>query len=150
MGDAKALFSTATSPKCIVGLYSFPWIATLYPVLKCMLDIVVTILLIYIYTPFFPLIFDSHLIMLNVKQGGIKYHLLCLRQYSTWDWTPVSWTIDEHSNHYANGPVQRIYSSPKISSHQIGIYANLILRYRGVVVIILFKVSDCLVMNNSQ
>ena len=24
---------------------------------------------------------------------------------STWDWTPVSWTINEHCNHYANGPI---------------------------------------------
>ena len=24
---------------------------------------------------------------------------------STWDWTPVSRTIGEHSNHYTNGPV---------------------------------------------
>ena len=35
--------------------------------------------------------------MLSVKQGGIKYHFLSLWYDSTWDWTPVSRTIDEHS-----------------------------------------------------
>ena len=34
--------------------------------------------------------------MLSVKQEGIKYYF---------DWTPVSWTIGEHSNNYANGLV---------------------------------------------
>ena len=40
--------------------------------------------------------------MLSVKQGGIKYHFLSLWYDSTWDWTRVSWSIGEHSNHYAN------------------------------------------------
>ena len=35
--------------------------------------------------------------MLSVKQGSIKYHLLSLWYDLTWDWTPVSWTIGEHS-----------------------------------------------------
>ena len=38
--------------------------------------------------------------MLSVKQGGIKYHFLCLWYDSTWDWTPVSRTIGEHSTHF--------------------------------------------------
>ena len=42
---------------------------------------------------------DSYLIMLNVKQGGIKYHSLSLWYDLTWDWTLVSWTIGEHSTH---------------------------------------------------
>ena len=30
-GDPKAPFSIATTPRCMYGRYSFPWIATLYP-----------------------------------------------------------------------------------------------------------------------
>ena len=30
-GNQKAPFSTATTPKCRKGHYSFPWIAPLYP-----------------------------------------------------------------------------------------------------------------------
>ena len=30
-GDQMAPFSTATTPRCRVGHYSFPWIAPLYP-----------------------------------------------------------------------------------------------------------------------
>ena len=37
--------------------------------------------------------------MLSVKQGGIKYHFLSLWYDSTWDWTPVSQVIGEHSTH---------------------------------------------------
>ena len=43
--------------------------------------------------------------MLSIKQGGIKYQFLSLWYDLTSDWIPVSWTIGEHSNHYANGPV---------------------------------------------
>ena len=42
---------------------------------------------------------DPYLIMLSVKQGGINYHFLSLWYVSTWDWTPVSRTIGEHSTH---------------------------------------------------
>ena len=31
----------------------------------------------------------KYLIMLSVKQGGIKYHFLSLWYDSTWDWTSV-------------------------------------------------------------
>ena len=41
---------------------------------------------------------DLYLIMLSVKQGGIKYHFLSLWYDSTWDWTQVSQAIGEHSN----------------------------------------------------
>ena len=34
--------------------------------------------------------------MLSAKQGGIKYNFLSLWYDSTWDWTPVSGTIEEH------------------------------------------------------
>ena len=40
--------------------------------------------------------------MLRVNQGGIKYHFLSLWYDLTKDWTQVSQTIGEHSNHYAN------------------------------------------------
>ena len=39
---------------------------------------------------------DSYLIMLSVKQGGIKYHFLSLWYDSSWDWTQVSRAIGEH------------------------------------------------------
>ena len=42
---------------------------------------------------------NTYLILLSVKQGGIKYHFLSLWYDSTWDWTPVSQTIGEHSTH---------------------------------------------------
>ena len=42
---------------------------------------------------------DLYLIMLSVKQAGIKYHFLSLWYDLTWDWTPVSQAIGKHSNH---------------------------------------------------
>ena len=45
---------------------------------------------------------DPYLIMLSVKQGGIKYHFLSLWYDFTWDQTQVSRAIGEHSNHLAN------------------------------------------------
>ena len=53
-------------------------------------------------TPFPELLhftLDMCLIMLSVKQEGIKYHFLSLWYDSTWDWTLVSQTIGEHSTH---------------------------------------------------
>ena len=35
--------------------------------------------------------------MLSVKQGRIKYHFFSLSYDLTWDWTPVSQIIGEHS-----------------------------------------------------
>ena len=70
-GNPKAPFSIATTPKCRGGRYSFPGL--LY------------------------LTLDQYLIMLSVKQGGIKYHFLSLWYDSTWDWTQVSRAIGEHS-----------------------------------------------------
>ena len=52
-GDPKALFSIATTPRCRCGRFSFPWIA-----------------------PTLPL--DTYLIILCIKQRGIKYHFLSL------------------------------------------------------------------------
>ena len=45
---------------------------------------------------------DPYLIMLSVKQGGIKYHFFSLWYESTWDRTQVSRAIGEHSNRQAN------------------------------------------------
>ena len=53
-------------------------------------------------TPFPELLhftLDLYLMILSVKQGDIKYHFLSLWYDSTWDWTPISRTIDEHSTH---------------------------------------------------
>ena len=47
-GNQKAPFSIATTPRCTGGRDSFPWTAPLYP--------------------------RTYLILLSVKQGGIKYH----------------------------------------------------------------------------
>ena len=47
-GDLKVSFSIATTLRCRGGCYSFPWIA--------------------------PLTLDLYLIMLSVKQWGIRYH----------------------------------------------------------------------------
>ena len=41
----------------------------------------------------FPL--DTYLIMLSVKQGGIKYHFLRAKYDSTRNWTPVSKAVGE-------------------------------------------------------
>ena len=46
--------------------------------------------------------FDPYLIMLSIKQGGLKYHFLSLWYDLTWDWTQVSRAIGEHANHHAN------------------------------------------------
>ena len=58
---------------------------------------------------------------LSVKQGGIKYQFLNLWYDSTWDWTPVSWSICEHSDHYSNVQLdykyQRIIYTFKCSSN---------------------------------
>ena len=40
--------------------------------------------------------------MLSVKQGGIELHFLSLWYDLIWNWTQVSQTIGEHSNHYVN------------------------------------------------
>ena len=70
-GDPKAPFSIATTPRCREGRHSFPWMAPLYLIM--------------------------YLIMLSVKQGGIKYHFFFSLWYdTTWDWTPVSRVIGEH------------------------------------------------------
>ena len=71
-GNPKAPFSIATTPMCRGRRYSFPGLL------------------------YFTL--DPYLIMLSVKQGGIKYHFFesvwldhFLSRYdSTWDWTQVS------------------------------------------------------------
>ena len=75
-GNPKAPFSITSTPRCKGGRYSFPGLL------------------------YFTL--DPYLIMLSVKQGGIKYHFLSLWYDSTWDWTQVSRAIGEHSNRLAN------------------------------------------------
>ena len=47
-------------------------------------------------------ILDPYLIIMSVKQWAIKCHFLSLWYDSIWDWTQVSKTIGEHSNHYTN------------------------------------------------
>ena len=68
-GDRKTPFSLDAILWCWGGRFSFPWIA--------------------------PLTLDPYLIMLSVKQRGIKYYFLSLWYDSTWNWTPVSRTIGE-------------------------------------------------------
>ena len=40
--------------------------------------------------------------MLSIKHGNIKYYFLSIWYDSARDWTQVSRTIGENSNHYAN------------------------------------------------
>ena len=52
-----------------------------------------------IATPFPGLLLftlDPYIIMLSVKQSGIKYHFLSLWYDSTRNWNPVSRTIGKH------------------------------------------------------
>ena len=56
-GDPKATFLIATTPRCRGGHYAFPGL--------------------------FHFILDDYLIMLSLKQGGIKYHFLSLLHDST-------------------------------------------------------------------
>ena len=72
-GNPKAPFSIATTPRCREGATPFPGLLH------------------------FTL--DTYLIMLSVKQSGIKYHFESLWYDSTWDWTLVSWPIGKHSTH---------------------------------------------------
>ena len=58
--------------------------------------------------------------MLSVKQGGIKKHFLNLWCDMTWDWTPVSRAIGEHSMHYSN-----IYTDIDIDMEGVCIYLYL-------------------------
>ena len=75
-GEPKAPFSIATTPR--VGEGATPFSGLLHFTL------------------------NPYLIMLSVKQGSIKYHLLSLWYDSTWDWIQVSRAICEHSSHYTN------------------------------------------------
>ena len=65
------VFSGGKSLLHEVEHYSFPWIV--------------------------PLTLDPYLIMLGVKQGGIKYHFKSLWHNSTRDWILFSRAIGEHS-----------------------------------------------------
>ena len=67
--------------------------------------------------------------MLSFKQGGIKYHILSLCYNSTWDWTPVSWAIDEHSNRSANVRLidNIIYINTIYIEYRYNIYDKLLL-----------------------
>ena len=49
-----------------------------------------------------------YLIMLSVKQGGIKYYFLSLWYDSIWDWIVVSRAIGEHSTNNTNGSVKLV------------------------------------------
>ena len=66
-GDPLTPFSIAVAPRRRGGWYSIYWIAH------------------------FTL--DPYLIILSVKQGGIKYHFLSFWYGLTWDWTLVSSTL---------------------------------------------------------
>ena len=45
---------------------------------------------------------DTYLILLSVKQGVLKCYFKIHWYDVNWDWTRVSWTIDEHSIYCAN------------------------------------------------
>ena len=73
-----APFSIATMPRCKGEYYSISWIA--------------------------PLILDMYLIMLNVKQGGIKYHFLVVGMTRPGIEPQFPGPL-ANTNHYANGLV---------------------------------------------
>ena len=77
--DSKVSFSIATIPRCRGGHYFFSWNAPLYPW----------------NVPY------------NAEFYARKHQVpfWSLWYDSTWDWTPVSRTLGEHSTHYSNGPV---------------------------------------------
>ena len=54
--------------------------------------------------------------MMGVKQDNINYHFLSLWYDSTWDWTQISRTIGEHSNHYTNYSKKIVYVSSSNST----------------------------------
>ena len=64
---------------------------------------------------------DPYLIMLNVKQGNIKYNFCSLWYDSTRDWTPISQAIGKHANHYVNG-LAEIYSAWKNINTLMGVH----------------------------
>ena len=66
--------------------------------------------------------------MLNIKQGSIKNHFLSLWSNLTWDWTPVSLTIGEHTNNYANGPSdwRWLWCRGERERHQVPFFESLI------------------------
>ena len=78
-GNLEAPFSLTTTLRCREGATSFPGLLH------------------------FTL--DPYIIILCVKQGGIKYHFWSFWYDLTWDWTWVSQAVDEHSIHEANGPI---------------------------------------------
>ena len=89
--NQKDSFSIGTTPRYRGGRYSFPCIAPFY--------------------------LDAYLLMLSVKQGGIKYHFLSLWYDSTWDWTPVSQAIGQHSTHKTNDRCYFLVSDVKIEGY---------------------------------
>ena len=104
-GDLKAPFLIATTLRCRRGCYFFPWkLVTLVEgdpkahfskLLHWGVGEGAT------SSPeLLHFTLDSYLVMLSVKQGGIKNYFLSLWYDSTWDWTSVSWTIDEHYLNY--------------------------------------------------
>ena len=53
---------------------------------------------------------DTYLIILSVKQRGIKYHFLSLWYDSTRDWTQIDRAISEPSTHLPSGLVENSYN----------------------------------------
>ena len=65
--------------------------------------------------------------MLSVKQESVKYYFVSFWYDSNWDWTPISRTIGEHSNHYANG-VPYEYKYSWFVNKQIGLFSILFIK----------------------
>ena len=61
---------------------------------------------------------DIHLIMLRVKQGGIKHHFLSFCYDLTWDWTPVYQAIGGHT-HIFFFIIQRVKACAILCPHQL-------------------------------
>ena len=83
-GWTEGSISMATAPKCWGGRYSFPLIV--------------------------PLTLDTYLIILCVIEEASRT-IFESSIWLTWDRTPLSQTIGEHTNHYFSGPVIRVCAS---------------------------------------
>ena len=95
-GNPKVPFSIVTTLRCRRRNYSFPLIASLT--------------------------LDLYLRMLSVKQGGIKYHFMCLWYDSTCGWTLVSQVKDAYIYIYIK---RHIRSSGRAIYHDLLIWYHL-------------------------
>ena len=85
---------------CDLLIYSFSCV--LYIIFKNYISFIYSsnlFLVYYLVVGLLHFTYDPYLIMLSVKQEGIKYYFLSLWHDSNWDWTLVFQAIGKHSTH---------------------------------------------------